>query len=76
MWGPHGSLTYAPQVKPPPWAPQELAPRGLPGEALAKVDTSRSELSLPHAGQATPSLVAPIRCRREKTWPHSLQRYS
>jgi len=45
-------------------------------EVLAKLDSRRSTLSPSHFGHFTPSLPAPIFCRREKLFPHSLHRYS
>jgi len=45
-------------------------------EVLAKLESRRSTLSLSHFGHFTPSLPAPIFCRREKSLPQSLHRYS
>jgi len=45
-------------------------------EVLAKLDSRRSTLSPSHFGHFTPSLPAPIFCRREKLFPQSLHRYS
>jgi len=66
-----------PQVKPEEH-PEEDVPADEPAaeEALANDDTRRSTSSLSQCGQVTPSAPAPIRCRREKTFPQLLQRYS
>ena len=45
-------------------------------EVLAKLDNRRSTLFPSHFGHFTPSLPAPIFCKREKSFPHSLHRYS
>jgi hypothetical protein len=41
-------------------------------EVLAKLDTRRSTFSPSHVGHLTPSLPAPIFCRREKLFSQSL----
>ena len=41
-------------------------------EVLAKLDNRRSTLLPSQFGHFTPSLPAPIFCRREKSFPHSL----
>jgi len=45
-------------------------------EVLAKLESRRSMSALSHFGHRTPSLPAPILCRREKLFLQSLQRYS
>jgi hypothetical protein len=45
-------------------------------EVLAKLDTRRSIFSPSHFGHFTPSLPAPIFCRREKQFSQSAHRYS
>jgi len=45
-------------------------------EVLAKLESRRSTLSPSHFGHFTPSLPAPIFCRREKSFLQSLHRYS
>jgi len=45
-------------------------------EVLAKLDSWRLTVSLSHFGHFTPSVPAPILCRREKSFPQSSHRYS
>ena len=53
----------------------EQATSGDP-EVLAKLEIWRSTFALSHVGHFTPSLVAPIFCKREKEFPQSEHRYS
>jgi len=53
----------------------EQATSGDP-EVLAKLEISRSTFALSQVGHFTPSLLAPIFCRREKLLPQSVHRYS
>ena len=45
-------------------------------DVLAKLDSRRSTFSLSHFGHFTPSVPAPIFCRRENVCSQSLHRYS
>jgi hypothetical protein len=62
---PHGRAIQTPQVKPLE-QPGAGPPAEVPVDVLAKLDNRRSRFSLLHFGQHSPSVLAPILCRREK----------
>ncbi len=74
---PTGRAAHVPQVNPL----GQLGAAGqvvseLPDEVLAKVDSWRSTSRLSHFGHWTPSVGAPMPCRRMKVFSHFVHLYS
>ena len=67
-------------AQPPPAGPQFGGPpQGVDvvvDEPAENVDKSLSVVSLSHSGHVIASAGAEMDCRRAKTWPQSVHRYS